>query len=50
MQYFFWRGGGGRGGKGHTRCIIENVQMANSVHENVSMILLLRLFTIVYNY
>ena len=43
-------GGVGGGGERHTKCIIEDAQMANSVHENVSMLLLWLLFTVVYNY
>ena len=48
MQFFFLRGWGGGGeGEGYTRCITEDAQIADSVCENVSMLLLWRLFTVV---
>lgn len=43
---FFWGGGV----EGHTRCIMGDSQMANGVYENVWMLLLLRLFTVVCSY
>ena len=45
--FFFEGGGGGGEGEGYTRCITEDAQIADSVCENVSMLLLWRLFTVV---
>ena len=42
--------GGGGGVEGPTRRIMGDSRMANCVYENVWMLLLLRLFTVVCSY
>ena len=47
---FFFLGGRGGEVEGPTRCIMGDSQMANCVYENVWMLLLLLLFTVVCSY